>query len=76
MKRVPGMMTVVSVAITTAYIYSVLVVLGFSGSVFFLELVTLIDIMLLGHWLEMRSILGAGRALRELAMLLPSTAIN
>jgi P-type Cu2+ transporter len=73
-KRVPGMMTLVSVAITTAYIYSALVVLGFSGSVFFLELVTLIDIMLLGHWLEMRSILGAGRALRELAMLLPNTA--
>jgi P-type Cu2+ transporter len=70
----PGMMTLVSVAITTAYIYSSAVVFGLMGSVFFLELVTLVDIMLLGHWIEMRSIMGASRALEELATLMPSKA--
>ena len=63
----PSMMTLVSVAITTAYIYSSAVVFGFMGSVFFLELVTLVDIMLLGDWIEKRSIMGASRALEELA---------
>ena len=70
----PGMMTLVSVAITTAYIYSSAVVFGLTGSVFFLELVTLVDIMLLGHWIEMRSIMGASRALEELATLMPNKA--
>jgi Cu2+-exporting ATPase len=70
----PGMMTLVSVAITTAYIYSSAVVFGLMGSVFFLELVTLVDIMLLGHWIEMRSIMGASNALEELATLMPSKA--
>lgn len=44
------------------------------GMVFYLELVTLIDIMLLGHWIEMRSVMGASRALKELATLLPKKA--
>ncbi|MGZ7069647.1 MAG: heavy metal translocating P-type ATPase, partial [Methanobacterium sp.] len=69
-----GMMTLIAVAITSAYIYSSSVVFGFPGDIFFLELVTLIDIMLLGHWIEMRSIMGASSALEELAKLMPSRA--
>mgnify|MGYP005832429641 CR=1 FL=1 len=72
--RQPGMMTLVAVAITTAYAYSSLVVLGLRGEVFFWELATLIDIMLLGHWLEMRSVMGASRALEEIARLMPAEA--
>jgi Cu2+-exporting ATPase len=68
------MMTLVAVAITVAYVYSAAVVFGFSGKVFFLELVTLIDIMLLGHWLEMKAVMGAGSALEELASLMPERA--
>jgi Cu2+-exporting ATPase len=70
----PGMMTLVAVAITTAYIYSSAVVFGLEGKIFFWELVTLIDIMLLGHWMEMKSIMGASKALEELARLMPSEA--
>ncbi len=70
----PGMMTLIAVAITSAYLYSSLVVFGLSGSVFFWELATLIDIMLLGHWIEMRSVAGASRALEELARLMPAEA--
>ncbi|MCC7559232.1 MAG: cadmium-translocating P-type ATPase [Methanobacterium sp.] len=70
----PGMMTLVAVAITTAYLYSSAVVFGLRGELFFWELATLIDIMLLGHWLEMRSVMGASRALEELVKLLPSRA--
>lgn len=70
----PGMMTLIAVAITTAYAYSSAVVFGLTGKVFFWELVTLVDIMLLGHWIEMRSVLGASRALEELAKLMPSEA--
>jgi Cu2+-exporting ATPase len=73
-KRNPGMMTLIAVAISTAYIYSAGVVFGLKGKVFFWELVTLIDIMLLGHWIEMRSVMGASRALEELARLMPSEA--
>jgi Cu2+-exporting ATPase len=73
-KRQPGMMTLIAVAITTAYVYSSLVVFGLSGMMFFWELATLIDIMLLGHWIEMKSILGAGEALEKLAKLMPATA--
>lgn len=73
-KKSPGMMTLIGMAITTAYVYSAAVVFGFSGMVFFWELVTLIDIMLLGHWIEMRSIMGASKALEELARLMPSEA--
>ena len=70
----PGMMTLITVAISTAYVYSAVVVFGLEGKVFFWELATLIDIMLLGHWIEMRSVMGASRALEELVKLLPSQA--
>lgn len=72
--RKPGMMTLIAIAISVAYIYSSLVVFGLSGMMFFWELATLIDIMLLGHWIEMKSILGAGEALEKLAKLMPSVA--
>ncbi|MEL7670465.1 copper-translocating P-type ATPase [Methanobacterium sp.] len=72
--RTPGMDTLITVAITSAYIYSSAVVFGLSGSIFFWELATLIDIMLIGHWLEMKSVLGASSALEELAKLMPSSA--
>ncbi|MEO8218956.1 MAG: DUF2934 domain-containing protein, partial [Acidobacteriota bacterium] len=64
--RMPGMMTLVAVAITTAYLYSSAVVFGLTGKVFFWELATLVDIMLLGHWIEMKSVMGASKALEEL----------
>ena len=70
----PGMMTLIALAITTAYVYSSAVVFKLPGEVFFWELATLIDIMLLGHWLEMKSVMGASRALEELARLMPSEA--
>jgi len=73
-KRRPGMMTLVALAITVAYAYSTLVVFGLPGTVFFWETATLIDIMLLGHWIEMRSVLGASRALEQLVRLLPAEA--
>jgi Cu2+-exporting ATPase len=72
--RLPGMMTLIAVAITTAYLYSTAITFGLSGGVLFWELSTLIDIMLLGHWIEMRSVLGASQALEELAKLMPSAA--
>lgn len=67
-----GMMTLVALAITVAYVYSVAVALGLEGMDFFWELATLIDIMLLGHWLEMRSQMAASNALESLIALLPS----
>ncbi|WMW26392.1 copper-translocating P-type ATPase [Methanolobus sediminis] len=70
----PGMMTLIAVAITVAYGYSSLVVFGLEGKLFFWELATLIDIMLLGHWMEMKSVMGASMALQELVKLLPSDA--
>jgi len=70
----PGMMTLIALAIVTAYTYSSAVVLGLSGKVFFWELASLIDVMLLGHWIEMRSIMGASKALEELVRLMPSDA--
>lgn len=70
----PGMMTLIAVAITVAYVYSTAVVFGLSGKVFFWELATLIDIMLLGHWIEMRSVMGASAALESLVKLMPSEA--
>ncbi|MFH1736937.1 MAG: heavy metal translocating P-type ATPase, partial [Actinomycetota bacterium] len=73
-RRRPGMMTLIAVAITTAYVYSSAVTFGLMGEVFFWELATLIDIMLLGHWIEMKSIMGASKALEELARLMPSDA--
>jgi Cu2+-exporting ATPase len=69
-----GMMTLIAVAITTAYVYSSFIVFGVPGMLLFWELATLIDIMLLGHWTEMRSVMGASRALEELARLMPSDA--
>ncbi|MDR4481394.1 MAG: copper-translocating P-type ATPase [Nitrospira sp.] len=72
--RRPGMMTLVSVAIATAYLYSSAVVFGLTGEMFFWELATLVDIMLLGHWIEMKSVMGASKALEELAKLMPSDA--
>ncbi len=70
----PGMMTLIAIAIATAYLYSSAVVFGLEGKIFFWELVTLVDIMLLGHWIEMKSIMGASKALEELARLMPSDA--
>jgi Cu2+-exporting ATPase len=70
----PGMMTLIAVAISVAYFYSSAVVFGLEGKFFFWELATLIDIMLLGHWIEMRSVLGASRALEELVKIMPSEA--
>ncbi|MGX5817116.1 copper-translocating P-type ATPase [Chitinophaga lutea] len=70
--KTPGMMTLVAIAISVAFIYSVAVVFGLQGMDFFWELATLIDIMLLGHWLEMRSQMAASRALESLVELLPA----
>jgi Cu2+-exporting ATPase len=67
-----GMMTLIATAISSAYFYSSAVVFGLPGEVFFWELATLIDIMLLGHWIEMRSVLGASKALEELVKIMPS----
>ena len=67
-----GMMTLVALAITVAYVYSVAVVFGLPGMDFFWELATLIVIMLLGHWLEMRSQMAASKALQSLVELLPN----
>ncbi|HKK08791.1 MAG TPA: heavy metal translocating P-type ATPase, partial [Gemmatimonadota bacterium] len=73
-ERKPGMMTLIALAITVAYGYSAVVTLGLPGSVFFWELATLVDVMLLGHWVEMRSVMGASRALEELVVLMPAEA--
>ncbi|HET8655095.1 MAG TPA: heavy metal translocating P-type ATPase [Longimicrobiaceae bacterium] len=72
--RLPGMMTLISLAITVAFVFSVVVTLGYRGMPLWEELATLVTIMLLGHWMEMRSISQAQGALHELAKLLPGTA--
>lgn len=72
--RAIGMMTLISLAIGVAYFYSSAVVFGLAGKIFFWELVTLIDIMLLGHWLEMKSVMGASMALEKLSALIPDNA--
>ncbi|MCB9133597.1 MAG: copper-translocating P-type ATPase, partial [Anaerolineales bacterium] len=72
--RQPGMMTLISLAIAVSFFYSLAALIFAPGSGFFWELVTLIDIMLLGHWLEMRSVRQASGALDELAKLMPDTA--
>ncbi|HEV3412689.1 MAG TPA: copper-translocating P-type ATPase [Puia sp.] len=72
--RDPGMMTLIGFAITVAYFYSAATVLGLKGTDFFWELDTLILIMLLGHWIEMRSVAGASRELELLVQLLPDQA--
>ncbi|MBN1838284.1 MAG: heavy metal translocating P-type ATPase, partial [Spirochaetales bacterium] len=70
----PGMMTLIGVAISVAYLYSAGVTFGLEGQPFFWELATLVDIMLAGHWIEMRSVAGASSALEKLARLMPDTA--
>ena len=72
--RQPGMMTLIGLAVSVAYLYSSAVVFGLQGRLFFWELATLIDVMLLGHWIEMRSVMGASGALEALVRLLPDTA--
>jgi P-type Cu2+ transporter len=72
--RQPGMMTLIGLAVMVAYGYSAAVVFGLPGKTFFWELATLIDVMLLGHWIEMRSVMGASGALDELVQLIPSKA--
>lgn len=69
-----GMMTLIALAITVAYVFSTAVVFGFPGEDFFWELATLIDIMLLGHWMEMKSVLGASKALQLLVSMMPAEA--
>ncbi|MGA7179720.1 MAG: copper-translocating P-type ATPase [Thiobacillaceae bacterium] len=73
-KRRPGMMVLIAVAISTAYLYSSAVTFGLTGMSFYWELATLIDIMLLGHWIEMKSVMGASGALEALVRLLPAEA--
>lgn len=72
--RNPGMMTLIAMAISVAYFYSTATVFGLKGMDFFWELATLIDIMLLGHWLEMKSVLGASKALQLLVSMMPAEA--
>ena len=73
-KKQPGMMTLIAVAITVAWGYSSATTFGVEGSTFFWELATLIDIMLLGHWIEMKSVMGASRSLQMLVEMMPSEA--
>ena len=73
-KGAPGMMTLIGVAITVAYVYSTAVAFGLKGMDFFWELATLIVVMLLGHWIEMRSVLGASKALELLVSMMPAEA--
>jgi P-type Cu2+ transporter len=73
-KKQPGMMTLIALAITVAYVYSTAVVFGFDGHLLYWELSTLVGIMLLGHWVEMRSVMSASAALEKLAELLPGNA--
>ncbi len=70
----PGMMTLIGVAITVAWAYSSATTFGVKGSTFFWELATLIDIMLLGHWIEMKSVIGASQSLQKLVEMMPTRA--
>jgi P-type Cu2+ transporter len=72
--HVPGMMTLIALAITVAFVFSLMVTFGFPGMPLWEELSTLVTVMVLGHWIEMRSITQAQGALKELAKLLPDTA--
>ena len=74
--RLPGMMTLIALAISVAFLFSLVVTLGFPGMPLWEELATLVTVMLLGHWMEMRSISQAQGAIGELAKLLPSTAVR
>lgn len=73
-KKQPGMMTLIAVAITIAWGYSSATTFGLEGKTFFWELATLIDVMLLGHWIEMKSVMGASKSLQQLVDLMPSEA--
>ncbi|MEX1062048.1 MAG: HAD-IC family P-type ATPase, partial [Balneolaceae bacterium] len=73
-KKQPGMMTLIGLAMSVAFIYSVFVVFGLEGHLLFWELSTLVAVMLLGHWIEMRSVMSASAALEKLAELLPGKA--
>ena len=73
-KKAPGMMTLIALAISVAYFYSSAVVFGLDGKIFFWELASLIVIMLLGHLIEMKYVMGASNALQDLAKMMPSTA--
>ncbi len=73
-KGAPGMMTLIAMAISVAYFYSSATVFGLKGVDFFWELATLIAIMLLGHWIEMKSVLGASKALQLLVSMMPADA--
>jgi len=73
-KKKPGMMTLIGVAISVAWAYSSAIALGLEGKSFFWELATLIDIMLLGHWIEMKSVMNASNALEKIVQLMPSEA--
>ena len=73
-EKSPAMMTLITLAIVVAYVYSSLTIFILEGSDFFWELATLIVIMLLGHWIEMRSVMGASRALDELVKIMPEEA--
>ncbi len=72
--RQPGMMTLIGTAVSVAFFYSAATVFVIRGKDFFWELATLIDVMLLGHWIEARSVMGASRALEELVKIMPTTA--
>ena len=72
--KLPGMMTLIALAISVAYAYSVFITLSGGTETLFWELATLITIMLLGHWMEMRAVSGAQSALKELSKLLPDEA--
>ena len=74
--RLPGMMTLIALAIGVAFVFSLAVTLGYPGMPLWEELSTLVTVMLLGHWIEMRSISQAQGALKELAKLLPSAAVR
>jgi len=73
-KKQPGMMTLIAVAITVAFGYSSATTFGLEGKKFFWELATLIDVMLLGHWIEMKSVLSASQSLQKLVEMMPSEA--
>ena len=73
-KSNPGMMTLIAMAISVAYFYSTATIFGLKGMDFFWELATLIDIMLVGHWIEMKSVLGASKALQLLVSMMPAEA--
>jgi Cu2+-exporting ATPase len=74
--RIPGMMTLIALAISVAFLFSLAVTIGYPGMPLWEELSTLVTVMLLGHWIEMRSITQASGALKELAKLLPAAAVR